>query len=139
MKSKRLDRGEVMVWKSWLPHRVTPVTGGRRHVLVVEWWNEAEQLGAELVHRMSEPPNPKEYCLQVARAAKGLYDFNACWGYNAPEQVQELVREYKLLQNREVKTEPEQSEFRARAEVGGEGGGARRPPGYFGRYLGDEL
>ena len=96
VKSMRLDRGDVMVWKSWLPHRVAPVTGGKRHVLVVEWWNEAEQLGAELVHRMSAPPNPKKYCLQVAHAAQGLYDFNTCWGYNAPEQVQELMRKFKV-------------------------------------------
>lgn len=30
--------GDVLVWRGWDPHRVAPVTRGRRQVLVLEWW-----------------------------------------------------------------------------------------------------
>ncbi len=37
-----LQKGDMMVWKSWVEHRVKPITKGARSVLVVEFWSEPE-------------------------------------------------------------------------------------------------
>merc|ERR1712008_583370 len=87
VESRRLDRGEVMAWKSWRPHGVRPVTRGKRHVLVIEFWDQEEQLGEKLVHRQGENPDIFQYCLNVQRASKGKYNFKHCWGFNSPEQI----------------------------------------------------
>lgn len=39
--TQTVDAGDVLVWESWRPHRVTPVTRGNRLVLVVEIWEFA--------------------------------------------------------------------------------------------------
>ena len=36
--------GDVMVWPGWHEHRVTPVTSGKRLVLVAEWWPATQTL-----------------------------------------------------------------------------------------------
>lgn len=35
----KLSRGDVMVWRGWTEHRVTPVTDGLRKVFIVEFWS----------------------------------------------------------------------------------------------------
>eukprot|EP00931_Biecheleriopsis_adriatica_P005161 TRINITY_DN106702_c0_g1_i1.p1 TRINITY_DN106702_c0_g1~~TRINITY_DN106702_c0_g1_i1.p1 ORF type:complete len:341 (+),score=63.68 TRINITY_DN106702_c0_g1_i1:66-1088(+) len=37
-----LSRGDVMVWRGWTEHRVTPVTDGIRKVFIVEFWSGAD-------------------------------------------------------------------------------------------------
>eukprot|EP00756_Hemistasia_phaeocysticola_P000045 Hpha_TRINITY_DN10032_c0_g2::TRINITY_DN10032_c0_g2_i1::g.84027::m.84027 len=34
-----VHRGDVVLWRAWDLHRVTPLRGGARHVFVIEWWN----------------------------------------------------------------------------------------------------
>lgn len=34
------QHGSLVVWRGWLPHRVTATTSGKRRVLVAEWWND---------------------------------------------------------------------------------------------------
>ena len=48
--SRRLRRGEVIMWKAWQLHRVTPVTRGLRHVLVLEFWAQPPNLRGDRGH-----------------------------------------------------------------------------------------
>lgn len=65
-----LHKGEAIVWRSWRRHRVTPVLKGKRHVLVMEFWDEDERIAkstAQVVKELSdsEHPNMLRYCARL--------------------------------------------------------------------------
>jgi len=55
--------GDAVIWKSWDTHRVSPVTRGRRQVLVVEWWHG--------------PPNRDPQALRGIRATRSSAVYQA--------------------------------------------------------------
>ena len=67
----RVDRGDMMVWFAWRRHRVTPVTRGRRHVLVLEFWDALPRRGRDGGPERPAP-HPSRAMLQ-ARAIDRAY------------------------------------------------------------------
>ena len=63
----RVDHGDMVVFTSWRRHRVTPVTHGRRHVLVVELWDALPRRGHD-----GGPERPAPHPGLVTKQARAI-------------------------------------------------------------------
>ena len=81
-----LFKGDLIVWKAMEEHRVTPVTGGDRHVLVVELWDGPANDDERNDGRDDTHPDIVGYCQRLRKADPLNYNiFNSC-GANIGER-----------------------------------------------------